>query len=395
MQYPAVDFDYLARETERQKRLQQEARKALELKKARLRDADLAAREPAAATDTIAPETARPVSMAQKPIASVTESIDKVRSIPEMRSALIPLDPDMEGDSWSKPFSLPKADLEPWQAYLRGYCASRLFTEASRQDGPRDVNALDFGVQALLELKRVDPRLIVEPVVQIDQPVEYLDLAGELRKCTDPIQARTLAGIANDVHEAQLQKAVEAGRALGDHLCDALLGEGHANLIKAWMRVYHRKPNVTELHLMLTTGRVKVVHEAQKPALDSRPRQRAAVADAGGAGAEDMAMQAMDPAAGPSAAREAQALRSPQSTQASQSTQPEQRPAMAEQRRPLVAVVGDDEPEPALTVAPVAEPGLMKSLARKIKLTPRQKLLLHALHVVVSCAALAAYVHFI
>jgi hypothetical protein len=396
MQYPAVDFDYLERETERQKRLQQEARKALELKKARLRDPDAPPRPPAMPVEsTKEPAPARPVPMTERPVAAVTESIDKVRTIPELRSALIPLDPELEGDSWSKPFSLPKADLEPWQSYLRGYYESRLFPEARQKEGPRDETALDFGVQALLELKRIEPRLIIEPVVQIDQPVEYLDLAGELRKCTDPLQARSLAGIANDVHEAQLRKAIETGRALGDHLCDALLGDGHANLIKAWERLYHRKPNVSELHVMLSTGRVKVIVEAPKSANESLAPRAAQqpVADTRDNPVEEPAsMTSMASTGSQEAGKTGQPKQSAQSSQSSQSSHPSQTPPL--NRRPLVAIVGDDDMDGVSTPAPEPHAGFMKSLAKKFRFSNRQKIILHALHLAVCCAAIAAYLHF-
>jgi hypothetical protein len=394
MQYPAVDFDYLERETERQKRMQQEARKALELKKARLRDPDALATPPAMAVEPAKEPAkgsapARPVPMTERPVAAVTESIDKVRTIPELRSALIPLDPELEGDTWSKPFSLPKADLEPWQSYLRGYYESRLFPEARQKEGQRDETALDFGVQALLELKRIEPRLIIEPVVQIDQPVEYLDLAGELRKCTDPLQARSLAGIANDVHEAQLRKAVETGRALGDHLCDALLGDGHANLIKAWERRYHRKPNVSELHVMLSTGRVKVIVEAPKSANEShssRPAPQPVAESRPDPVEEPVSMSSMPSTDSHEAGKTGQPK---QSAPSSQSASPPQTPL---HRRPLVAIVGDDDTDGM--PAPEPEAGFMKSLAKKFRFSNRQKILLHTLHLAVCCAATAAYLHF-
>src|SRR3982751_3011912 len=57
---------------------------------------------------------------------------DCVRTIPDIRSALLPLDPSETGIEWSKAFSLPKADLEPWVSFLKGYQASSLFTAATR-----------------------------------------------------------------------------------------------------------------------------------------------------------------------------------------------------------------------------------------------------------------------
>ncbi|NEX60266.1 hypothetical protein [Noviherbaspirillum galbum] len=384
MQYPAVDFDYLERETERQKRLQQEARKALELKKARLRGAEPEAPPETADHHDEPPAPAvKPISVTEKPIADVNDTIDRVRSIPELRSALIPIDHALEGEGWSKPFLLSKADLEPWRSYLRGYHDSRLFPHGRKPGARPDESTLDHGVQALLELKRIEPRLILDPAVQIDQPVEYLDLAGELRKCADPIQARTLAGIANDVHEAQLQKAVECGRELGNHLCDALLGEGHVNLIKAWEKTFRRKPNVNELHVMLTTGRVREIAETPRPAAENRPQ---APVDAERRQAAQAQAQMQAPAQ----------VHAPSQPLAETPPPPARAP---EQRRALVAVVGDDEPEasPAspAAVSVEAEPSFMRSLEKRIKLSQRQKLLLHILHLAVCCAALAAYVHFV
>lgn len=268
MQYPSIALpgDYLERETERQQRLQQEARKAFEQKRAQLRG------------EPLKPEV-RPVSspaqhtpLPQQSVAAqvlVNESIARLCSIPEIRSALIPLDETLEGKQWSNPFSLVKAEMEPWAAYLQGYYASRLFPLSA--DSPGSQLSIDVAVQALLELKRIDPRFILEPVVQIDQPAEFLDLAAELQQCRDAVQARKLTAIANDVHEAQLVKAIEKGRELGDHLYHALLGEGFVNLIHAWERAYKRKPSVNELHHMLTNGTVRVIPDASFVAMRERP----------------------------------------------------------------------------------------------------------------------------
>lgn len=277
MQYPSIAFpnDYLDRETERQQRLQQEARKALEQKKAQLRGVETHKRTMADEAPLQRPQQPPQSSSAASPRTAAatqeaaSESIDRLRSIPEIRSALIPLDIAVEGDQWSKPFALSKADVEPWISYLQGYYASRLFPGGG-QSGQLKI---DVAVQALLELKRADPRYILDPLVQINQPAEFLDLATELRNCSDRVQAKALTTVANDVHEAQLVKAIEKGRELGDHLYHALVGEGFSNLIRAWERVYKRKPTVNELHLMLTNGSVRVMPDAPSvPAPELRPR---------------------------------------------------------------------------------------------------------------------------
>lgn len=274
MQYPSIVFpgDYLERETERQQRLQQEARKAFEQKRAQLRG------EPLKPEVWPMPSPAQRAPLPQQSVAaqvSANESINKLCSIPEIRSALIPLDEALEGEQWSKPFSLAKAEMEPWAAYLQGYYASRLFPLPA--DSPSSQLSMDVAVQALLELKRIDPRFILEPVVQIDQPAEFLDLAAELQQCRDPAQARRLTAIANDVHEAQLVKAIEKGRELGDHLYHALLGEGFVNLIHAWERVYKRKPSVNELHHMLTNGCVRIIPDAPSVARERLLPERTTV----------------------------------------------------------------------------------------------------------------------
>lgn len=277
MQYPSIAFpnDYLDRETERQQRLQQEARKALEQKKNQLRGNESHKRNMADEAPLQRPrQPVQPVSspslQASAPVEEAAgESIDRLRSIPEIRSALIPIDIAIEGDQWSKPFLLSKADVEPWTSYLQGYHASRLFPGGG-QPGQLKI---DVAVQALFELKGLDPRYILDPVAQINQPAEFLDLATELRSCRDRVQAKALTTVANDVHEAQLVKAIEKGRELGDHLYHSLVGEGFSNLIRAWEYVYKRKPTVNELHLMLTNGSVRVMPDAPSaPPQELRPR---------------------------------------------------------------------------------------------------------------------------
>jgi hypothetical protein len=276
MQYPSIAFpgDFLDRETERQQRLQQEARKALEQKKALLRGGESTKRSMADEAPLQRPgQSTQAASPAPNTTASATDSatdsIERLRSIPEIRSALIPIDIAVEGDQWSKPFLLSKADVEPWISYLQGYHASRLFPGGNQSELP----TIDVAVQALLQLKGVDPRYILQPIVQINQPAEFLDLGTELRNCRDRVQAKALTTVANDVHEAQLVKAVEKGRELGDNLYHALVGEGFSNLIRAWERVYKRKPTINELHLMLTNGSVRVMPDAPSaPPPELRPR---------------------------------------------------------------------------------------------------------------------------
>lgn len=361
MQYPSVAFpnDFLDRETERQQKLQQEARKALEQKKAQLRGVESPQR------DMARNEQQRAAQPVQTPVESMLhasaaanesagESIDRLRSIPEIRSALIPLDTAIEGEQWSKPFLLSKADVEPWTSFQQGYFASRLFPGGT-QGGHLKI---DVAVQALLELKGVDPRYILEPAVQINQPAEFLDLATELRSCRDRVQAKALATVANDVHEAQLVKAIEKGRELGDHLYHALVGEGFSNLIRAWERVYKRKPTVNELHLMLTNGSVRVMPDApSSPPPEFRPR--------------------------PAQERPAQAAR----------RQPEVSPPLAstetQQPKPAARVM---QP-PVRSTAPVpSDDDDVTTLFSKPRGLPRwQKIALQLLHVALVGAAITAY----
>lgn len=359
MQYPSIAFpnDYLDRETERQQRLQQEARKALEQKKAQLRGVQPPKRTMADDTPLQPPQQPVPHVAAVPPAAAFedpNESIDRLRSIPEIRSALIPIDIDVEGDQWSKPFLLSKADVEPWTSYLQGYYASRLFPGGS-QSGPLKI---DDAVQALLELKGIDPRYILEPVVQINQPAEFLDLATELRSCRDRVQAKALTTVANDVHEAQLVKAIEKGRELGDHLYHTLVGEGFSNLIRAWERIYKRKPTVNELHLMLTTGSVRVMPDAPSaPPPELRPRL-----------APERPPQVRPQPEAP--ARVAAAEEKPQA-----------KPAAAPPvRSTFVASVGDDDEADVSTLFS-KPPGLARW----------QKILLQLLHIALCGAAITAY----
>jgi hypothetical protein len=195
------------------------------------------------------------------PSGLMEESAYKVRRIPDIRSGLIPLGEEMDGNEWSKVFSLPKADMEPWISFLQGYSKSRLFLEPTPSERNRIAPGqseplVDFAVRAILDLKQISDKVIREPLVQIKGTTDYLDLSGELRVCHDPAHAKSLIKNINDIHASQLKKATEKGREMGDLLYEALMGDGYVNLVNAWEKVYRRKPNVEELHLMLTTGRL-------------------------------------------------------------------------------------------------------------------------------------------
>lgn len=192
----------------------------------------------------------------------------QVRRIPDMRSAWMPFDETERASEWSRPFSLPKADMEPWLSFFKGYKQSSLFIQnpsAGSGAGGEDGLQLDFALRALLELRQLSAAVILEPPVQINSQVEYIDLAGAMDGCRDLAQAKSLAKVASSTHESQLRKAVERGLDIGNRLHDVLLGDGHSNLIRAWERVHQRKPTIEELHLMLTTGRLKV--ERRQPSM--------------------------------------------------------------------------------------------------------------------------------
>lgn len=252
----AADDSILKRETERQRQLQQEARKAAEQKKTQLRMLD------------------------------AEESSARILSIPDIRSALIPLDESSEGAGWSKPFSLSKADLEPWLSFLRGYRQSRLFPDAGHNADGGNEAQLDILIQAFLELKRLDLKILLDPAVQINRPVEYFDAGA--------VSVKPSPGIGSNVNASQLAKAAAKGREMGNRLYDVLLGDGYANLIKAWEDVHQRKPTVNELHLLLSSGRTKPAPPPRPRAADTseevyRPSTLAAVKEA----VQQMRMQQM------------------------------------------------------------------------------------------------------
>ncbi|WP_151634526.1 hypothetical protein [Noviherbaspirillum aerium] len=202
--------------------------------------------------------------------------IDKVLRIPRIRSALIPLDEATEGDGWSKPLSLKKADIEPFASFFRGYCQSRLFLEQvslrAGQIDSSEVLQLDFPVRALFELRGLNTGIIFDPPVQIDAQIEFHDLEEDLRACRDYARMRGLIEMAENMHDRQLEQAVVKGREMGDALHDALMGDGHVNLIRAWERVHQRKPTIQELHLMLTRGRISVDQRQDSAPISGTPR---------------------------------------------------------------------------------------------------------------------------
>lgn len=327
-------------ETERQNRLHQSS---VEQKKKQMRH-DSPRRDTPNATAT----------GRDAPIA-LEEWLEKVNRIPDMRSALIPLEDGEDAEAWSKPFSLAKADMEPWLSFYKGYMQSRLFLSspgARNADSTTDAALLDYPVRALLELKQAGANLISSPPVQINGQVEYFDIESDLRANPDPVRAMALLKSVGDIHDAQLRKAVEKGRELGNLLHGALMGDGHANLIHAWTKVYQRKPNVEELHLMLTAGRVKVSTERRPPAAESKPSQPHPAADAGPA--------------------RFVAVRQPKPAPKEQPNEPLRQPVQGP------APASEAIPEPATIIRPQAEPDR------------KHKIRLHLLQAALCCAALAA-----
>ncbi|OWW22134.1 hypothetical protein [Noviherbaspirillum denitrificans] len=295
------------------------------------------------------------VPQEQAPAAGVqlNEWVDKVSVIPDIRSALIPLD---NPEGWSKPFSLAKADMEPWFSYFKGYRQSRLFLSQAVHDIDNpDAASIDYPVRALLELKSADARLITEPPVQINGQVEYFDTDSALNAGYDASQFRALLRSAVLTHDKQLKRAEEKGREMGDALYDALMGEGHANLIGAWERVFHRKPTIDELHQMLTSGRIRVSAEKKAAAVSARKP----------------ALE-MPPAA------------------------PVMRPAP--ERRPAIPTV-EAPPPPPVMVTPAAEDDdddepFVSLSRRKKKLTLPRKLVWSVANAAAGFVAVAAYIYF-
>lgn len=246
-------------ETERQNRLHQQAIE--EKKKHAETDIPVSAAAPAEAAAASAPP-------------------DLVGRVPAIRSALIPVDEEEggapDGEIWSKPFALTKADFEPWTSFLAGYNQSRLFLQFTTSGTVVDAVVLrnpthvDHAVRALLTLKKTPLRFILEPPVQINRQVEYQDFEADLRAASGKLRHDMMLKLARELHERQLAKAVEAGRLLGDELYEAMMGEGHVNLTRTWERVHGRKPTVDELHIMLSTGKVKPIPPSARPKMEGR-----------------------------------------------------------------------------------------------------------------------------
>lgn len=342
-------------ETARQNRIHQEA---IELKKKQMEQ------EEASKNSQPAEKMFREVSLSR--IApegvegSTHERTDALRRIPEMRSALMPWDDENDSGSWSKPFSLLKADLEPWLSYYKGYAQSRLFLDASASADPgigsRNECAIDYAVCALLELKQASPQIILDPPVQINGPVEYIEFEAELKACRDPLQAATLVKYATEAHENQLRQAVEKGRNMGNLLHDALMGEGHANLIKAWEKAFNRKPSVEELHQMLTTGRIKI----------SRPRPAPSVS---------VKETSLEQAVAAPVARRLEPVRSVDMPMK------QMQPAMD-----VGAAIRAEGVRPAIATTPLAH-----AMPHQAATNSKRKVLHYAVHAAVGFAALAAY----
>lgn len=368
-------------ETERQNRMLQEA---LEQKKklARGNDASKASRfiekvtqDLASAGDYLTGAASHlsqdhPQSAAIPDVAahSATEYAGKVRRIPGMRSAWIPLDETTEGGEWSMPFSLPKADMEPWRSFLQGYYESRVFLEAPAPQVaayPPSPLQLDFAVRAILELKRLDTKVMIEPPVQINGQVEYLDLDEQLRTCPDALRKQALAKMIIETHDSQLQKAVEKGREMGNRLYDALMGEGHANLIRAWENAYKRKPSIEELHLMLTTGRATPAK--RQPISDTKIR---------------LAQEPLAPVSREAAPRTSMTTNAAAPAASAPLAMPQ-----VKEMTPATSASSKSKTEPATTslFTPASDP----------KADRRRRILLFLFHASAGCAALIAYAWFL
>ena len=222
MQSQDLSRSALELETERQNRIYREA---VEQKKRQMRPEE-GDTNPLPVEQHV-PDEHQPADLSPDKTEPVELPPDRLRHIPEMRSALIPLDEATEEAAWSKPFSLPKADIEPWLSYCKGYRQSKLFLETSSADG-----AVDFAVRALLELKQVDINAILEPRVRIDGQVAYLNLDEEIHACRDPLRMDALIRSANEEHENLLRQAIERGRRMGNL---SPIGTARRSLWSAWM----------------------------------------------------------------------------------------------------------------------------------------------------------------
>lgn len=213
-------------------------------------------------------------------------------------------------------------------------------------------------MRALLDLKEVSHKIILDPPVQIDAQIEFHDLEEELRDCRDHIRVRNFIRFAQNVHDKQLEQAVIRGHEMGNALHDALMGEGHGNLIRAWTQKHKRKPTVQELHLLLTTGKI-TADERRTAAVAAPVMERAIRPVAEMVRKETPVAPWVEPAA--------------------QVTQPKQVTAQSVPARPVTAI-----PE----IAGEAESG---EVAKKVASRTRQ-LLMYGLHATTGTAALIAYV---
>lgn len=332
-------------ETERQNRIHQEALE--QRKKAARGDVFNHSADASASRDTVPISAASRVPHGREDelVLSGNAWSDYLFRVPAMRSALIPLDEANEGAEWSKPFSLQKADMEPWLSFFKGYKQSRLFLEARGED-----LQLDFPVRALLGLKRAPHSIILEPPVQIDAQVEYQDFEDELRTTRDSARLAAMRKVAHTIHEKQLEQAILRGREMGDRLYDELMGKGYANLLSAWMRQHKRKPTVQELHQMLTTGR-------------TMPERQQVRADA----------------------------REPQTTQAMPVQEPisAKVPNMPSPREFVSQSIPKHVAAPEKVMPPASTPEVEQSRSKPDR---RRQMFLYFVHAAVSCAAIAAYV---
>jgi hypothetical protein len=204
----------------------------------------------------------------------------RVLSIPDLRSALIPLDEKDEGGNWSRAFYLGQADLEPWASFYEGYKQSVLFLQASpartaawNQDDEAPIAPINLQlqceVQAILSLRKLDPQIIFAPVVQISRTAEYFDLLSELSIGDDPQYLHSLEKLSKDIHEKRLTEAQEQGRQMGERLYHNLLGLNYINLSKEWEKTHKRAPNVDEMHSMFSTGNILTRPQRTMPSAKS------------------------------------------------------------------------------------------------------------------------------
>lgn len=228
--------------------------------------------------ESIARRQPAPVQLYLDAAGVIERGRSRVLSIPDLRSALIPLDQTDEGGNWSRAFYLGQADLEPWTSFYEGYKQSVLFlqaTPARTADWNRDDEAplnlqLQCEVQAILSLRKLDPKIIFAPVVQISRTAEYFDLLSEISIGDDPQYLQSLDKISKEIHEKRLVQALEQGRRMGERLYHHLLGLNFINLSKEWENMHQRAPNVDEMHSMFSTGNILTKPQRTMPSAKSR-----------------------------------------------------------------------------------------------------------------------------